>query len=69
MYTKCLTNQVLTKAICPKNGFSIPSFQRQVIRAKNLIKKATQEKKTSESTVAAAAIFKRKTLGTKLNML
>ena len=32
-------------------------------------RKATQEKKTSESTVAAAAIFKRKTLGTKLNML
>ena len=26
MYTKCLTNQVLTKEICPKNGFSIPSF-------------------------------------------
>ena len=41
----------------------------QVIRAKKLIKKATEEKKTSESTVAAAAIFKRKTLGTKLNIL
>ena len=41
----------------------------QVIRAKKQLKKATQEKKVSEGTVAAAAIFKRKTLGTKLNIL
>ena len=38
-------------------------------RAKTLIKRATEEKKVGETTVAAAAIFKRKTLGTKLNML
>ena len=41
----------------------------QVVRAKSLIKRATEEKKVGETTVAAAAIFKRKTLGTKLNML
>ena len=41
----------------------------QVVRAKTLIKRATEEKKVGETTVAAAAIFKRKTLGTKLNML
>ena len=50
-----------------KKGPSPPSHK--VVRAKSLIKRATEEKKVGETTVAAAAIFKRKTLGTKLNML
>ena len=67
--------QVLTKVITSyvKRNWNVFSFNQflaiQVIRAKKQLKKATQEKKVSEGTVAAAAIFKRKTLGTKLNIL